>query len=189
MSVTRSLPHVVNKPGDRALRHFDDNRASLGEIKETDDIRRRRICGQDAALADKVVVDNDVADLGAKSRLVRLLPIGYPDDRQCPDVGLRSALEIPLVVEFWIVSSVGYAPSKSSLPMRASIVSARHGWMTVESKATAASRCSIGFHGRYPSPTYTRSVRGARSVRHGRLRAPASFQSPAPSGPYMRSTM
>ena len=50
------------------------------------DVRGRCVGG--AALADEIVIDDNVPRLRTEDGLVRLLPVRHADDRQRPDVGL-----------------------------------------------------------------------------------------------------
>ena len=75
------LPHVIDEAGDGALRHVHDDRTRLGKIEEADDVGRRCICRKDATLAYEVVVNDDIARLGAEDVLMSLLPVGHANDR------------------------------------------------------------------------------------------------------------
>ena len=94
------MPHVIDEASDFALWHVDDNRSRLGQIEEADDVGRSCIGRQDAALANEVVVDDDIARLGTEDFLISLLPVGHANDRQRPEVGLRGPLEVTFVIKF-----------------------------------------------------------------------------------------
>ena len=63
---TRDAATCRDEACDGTCRHVDDDRPGLGEVKEADDVGRGCVGGEDAALADEVVVDDDVAGPGAE---------------------------------------------------------------------------------------------------------------------------
>src|SRR5262249_9530903 len=98
-SLRTSLPHVQDHASQQALREFNRHWSALGEIGESNRVRRGVVRREDAELLVERRVRHELTVSHLEHCIVSTLPFEDADSGEPPQVRLAAPLKVHFVVE------------------------------------------------------------------------------------------